>query len=634
MRWLGLRVRVGAALIGLVVAVGVLAPAAGATTLMPGGGLLWSDPVPYDATPSAALTSVSCPAAGVCVAVGGLQTTSGEGVPVTAIESGGTWGPAATLPLPADVDATQGGALDSVSCMSATSCVAVGSYTTTTGTTDSLVIPITVSGETASSPGAQMVMTSGAGAHVLPNAFPSGVSCASTSMSSCVLVGTYQAGAVLEAFTAEPNSDGSWSALAVTPPAAAVFNVVLYDISCAPGGPCQAVGSYRDSSNNQYVWTDRVSGGVAATGVDVTLPSDFTTAAVTTAALWGISCPSADQCTAAGVYPTADQSERAVVVPIEAGVPGTALGLDGPPGLLKGISCTDASTCTTGGDASANASVATESNGTWSPLVPLPLFGPQGTVLSVACPPGGACLLAGTYLTGSSTNQSFFYYSGTPLKPSSTALPGATVGRPYTATLSATGGTGPDRWSVSTGALPSGLTLDPATGVISGTPTNAGSNGFVATVSQTGPPAQSQTVALSIAVAPAGKGAIKLTHLTTSATKAHLALKCTGGACAGTLKIAGTEHLKHTAPTAVVASATKPKPKITKKSIVLASGRYTLAPGASKTVTLTLSRKADKLLAMLHKVSGKVTVTPTGAKRPAATRTVTFKSPPRKTKKS
>ena len=49
-----------------------------------------------------------------------------------------------------------------------------------------------------------------------------------------------------------------------------------------------------------------------------------------------------------------------------------------------------------------------------------------------------------------------------------TSLPAATVGAAYSATLAASGGTAPLVWSLTSGNLPSGLSLDPSTGVISG----------------------------------------------------------------------------------------------------------------------------------------------------------------------
>ena len=53
------------------------------------------------------------------------------------------------------------------------------------------------------------------------------------------------------------------------------------------------------------------------------------------------------------------------------------------------------------------------------------------------------------------------------------SLPNGNVGDPYTATLAATGGTPPYTWSVASGALPNGLSIDSA-GLISGTPATAG----------------------------------------------------------------------------------------------------------------------------------------------------------------
>jgi hypothetical protein len=48
------------------------------------------------------------------------------------------------------------------------------------------------------------------------------------------------------------------------------------------------------------------------------------------------------------------------------------------------------------------------------------------------------------------------------------------VGQPYVSAMVATGGTAPYTYSISAGSLPPGLTLDPSTGAISGTPTTAG----------------------------------------------------------------------------------------------------------------------------------------------------------------
>ena len=51
-----------------------------------------------------------------------------------------------------------------------------------------------------------------------------------------------------------------------------------------------------------------------------------------------------------------------------------------------------------------------------------------------------------------------------------TSLPAGITGQPYSATLTASGGVSPYTWSISSGSLPAGLSLNVSTGVISGTP--------------------------------------------------------------------------------------------------------------------------------------------------------------------
>jgi hypothetical protein len=84
------------------------------------------------------------------------------------------------------------------------------------------------------------------------------------------------------------------------------------------------------------------------------------------------------------------------------------------------------------------------------------------------------------------------------LSPSS-----GTSGTPYSASLAATGGSAPYQWSIPSGALPQGLSLDQS-GVISGIPVKTGTYSFTAMVKDGGSTSVSKSLALTIGSSTAG----------------------------------------------------------------------------------------------------------------------------------
>ena len=90
-----------------------------------------------------------------------------------------------------------------------------------------------------------------------------------------------------------------------------------------------------------------------------------------------------------------------------------------------------------------------------------------------------------------------------PLLITTTSLPNGQVGAPYSQTLFATGGAGSHTWALTAGTLPAGLSLNTATGLISGTPTEtATSTPLTFQTTDSGSPAQTATANLTLTVTP------------------------------------------------------------------------------------------------------------------------------------
>jgi hypothetical protein len=86
-----------------------------------------------------------------------------------------------------------------------------------------------------------------------------------------------------------------------------------------------------------------------------------------------------------------------------------------------------------------------------------------------------------------------------PLAITTSSVPNGTVGVAYSATLAAGGGTPPYAWSITSGSLPSGLSLA-TNGAISGTPTASGTSSFTAQASDSATPAVAVSKSLSITI--------------------------------------------------------------------------------------------------------------------------------------
>jgi hypothetical protein len=127
-----------------------------------------------------------------------------------------------------------------------------------------------------------------------------------------------------------------------------------------------------------------------------------------------------------------------------------------------------------------------------------------------------------------------------------TSLPGAISGTAYSQTVTASGGTAPYTYSVSAGALPAGLSLNAATGVVSGTPGAVNSYSFTVTAADsttgTGAPyfaAQAYSILTSLALPTAGPTMATVAY---DSSANPIALSLGGGPVASVAVSAAASH--------------------------------------------------------------------------------------------
>jgi hypothetical protein len=189
-------------------------------------------------------------------------------------------------------------------------------------------------------------------------------------------------------------------------------------VSCASAGNCSAGGSYTDKAGNSQAFVVSQVHGTWQAALEV--PG--------TASLNGggggeadsVSCPSAGDCTAAGLYVNSAGRQFEFAVGEHGGKWGTATTIPSSghvEDLISALSCGSPGNCSVGGFARirghAQAVIADEKDGVWGSLGVVPGSGALNVgggagVTSVSCPSAGNCAAVGSYTVRSVESSETF----------------------------------------------------------------------------------------------------------------------------------------------------------------------------------------------------------------------------------
>ncbi len=278
------------------------------------------------------LGGVSCAplSSTACMAVGYFISRSGEDVQLAENWNGTSWAVQET-PSPTGVSAKEG-YLESVSCVWAVACTAVGGYI------DSAIkqtLPLAESWN---------------GTRWLAQALPSptgakegnleGVSCTLTT--ACIAVGSFANGSGEYAPLAETRNGVKWSAQIPPSPTGATFGL-LDGVSCASSTTCIAVGYFINSSGEDVQLAESWNGTVWSVQATPNLVG------VKASALRGVSCASSTACIAVGYFINSSGEYGQLAESWN----GTAWSTQALPSLkgakasrLEGVSCKSSTACT------------------------------------------------------------------------------------------------------------------------------------------------------------------------------------------------------------------------------------------------------------------------------------------------
>jgi hypothetical protein len=292
---------------------------------------------------SIAILSVSCASAGNCSA-GGYDAT--QALVVSQIN--GTWGKAKEVPGTAALNQGSDAQVYSVSCASAGNCSAGGFYASSYNIdTGALTLQAFVVSQVNGTWGKGKEVPGTAALNTGGTAAIGSVSCASAG--NCSAGGYYNAGASLRPFLVS-QVNGTWGKAEEVP-----HGLAINSVSCAPAGNCSAGGDYTPTSSRvQAVVVSQVNG---TWGKAEEVPGTGTLNIGGEAWVGSVSCASAGNCSAGGIYTGTSSHHQVFVVSQVNGtwgkaeeVPGTETLNPGGGFAIQSVSCASAGNCSAGGD--------------------------------------------------------------------------------------------------------------------------------------------------------------------------------------------------------------------------------------------------------------------------------------------
>jgi hypothetical protein len=259
-----------------------------------GSGVEATLPPDAGSKPNAYLGSVACASAGDCSAVGNYDDSLGRSHGLLLSEVAGRWGKGVEASLPANAGSSPYVFLSSIACPSAGNCAAVGQYNDSSGHTQGLLLSETA-GKWAR--GVEATKPAVTGSFVMGMSLES-VACAS--VGNCTAVGNYddsfgQAQGLLLSETSGQWVRGNKASLP-----AGGNNARLVSVACSSAGNCSAVGNYRNSSGQQRGVLLSETSGKWAGGVDATPPRGAPSNGGVT--VNSVACPATGDCNAVGQY--------------------------------------------------------------------------------------------------------------------------------------------------------------------------------------------------------------------------------------------------------------------------------------------------------------------------------------------